>query len=538
LRILDELYDWIILIDKNKKIVYVNKIVEEITGYKKEELIGKNYTFFLSQNINIYIPWHEIKKRDFEEVFPIKTKKGKERYVLSKIVSIDDHFVFIGKDITREIKYRNKINHFQLRDDLTGFWNKNGFLKKIKEVIKKYPDEVHLLALLDIYDFNKINHKYGLEKGDEILKEVARRLRVNFSDHKLIMSYKNSKVIFGRFNGDEFGIFVYNVNKDCHKDISDKINSVFREAFKIDNDVFHLSYNLGFAYYPYDAKNEKELYNMASIALNNAKKIGANCYRFYSKEYTQKIHFHTESLKLIEEALRNDEFKLFFQPYVDSKDETIVGFESLLRIVKENEVISPFYFIEALEESAFIVDVDLKVLDYLEEFLVKHDKNVSFNLSERSFRSEKVLNKIISIAKKYPNRLVIELVERLFIDDIGYSKSILNEFKRNNILIAMDDFGTGYSSLSYLKEFDLDIIKLDLSFIKNMLNSKTDFHIIETIISLSKKLNIKSLAEGVESIEQAILLKRLEIDYLQGFLYYKPMPFEKALKVLNESRNY
>jgi len=279
----------------------------------------------------------------------------------------------------------------------------------------------------------------------------------------------------------------------------------------------------------------KKNYNMASIALNNAKKVGANCFRFYSKEYTEEVNSYAKALKLIEEALKNNEFELFFQPYVDIKNEEIVGFESRLRIVKKDTVVSPYYFIETLENSAVIVEVDLKMLDILEKFMKEHNKKVSFNLSERSFRSKKVLNKIFNIAKKYPNRLIIELIERIFIDDIGYTKNILNDFKRNNILIAMDDFGTGYSSLSYLKEFDLDIIKIDISFVKNMLHNNIDLNIVETITHLAKKLNINSLVKGVETKEQAELLKKIGVDYLQGYLYYKPMPINEVIKVLNEN---
>jgi EAL domain-containing protein (putative c-di-GMP-specific phosphodiesterase class I) len=185
-----------------------------------------------------------------------------------------------------------------------------------------------------------------------------------------------------------------------------------------------------------------------------------------------------------------------------------------------------------LEKSHYIQQIDLNLLDKIDEIITKTNLDISFNLSSKSFKDEKIINKMIKIANKHPQKLEIELIERSLIEDTEYSAKILSKLKKHNVLIAIDDFGTGYSSLSYLVQFPIDIIKIDLSFIQTMLTNRAFFEIVKATINLSKELNIKTVAEGVETKEQFLTLKVLGCNYIQGYYFYKPMSEENFLKLI------
>jgi EAL domain-containing protein (putative c-di-GMP-specific phosphodiesterase class I) len=304
----------------------------------------------------------------------------------------------------------------------------------------------------------------------------------------------------------------------------------FNKTYTINNFKLILNCNFGIEIYPKDEKNIEKLLNFAYIALKEAKNEGINRYKFYNNELFIQIKSKKEAIALIEEALKNNEFILFYQPQIETKSQKIIGAESLLRIKKDNKIIQPYKFINEIEKSDYIYEINKIILNNIEKIIEKTNLNISFNLSFKSFNNRKITNKIIEIGQKYPNKLEIELLERSLIQNTEYSKKILNKFKENNILIAIDDFGTGYSSLNYIMQFPVDILKIDLSFIQTMLTNQTSFIIVKTIINFSKELNIKTIAEGVENKDEFLILKTLRCDYIQGYYFYKPMDKKDFLK--------
>ena len=185
-----------------------------------------------------------------------------------------------------------------------------------------------------------------------------------------------------------------------------------------------------------------------------------------------------------------------------------------------------------MENSKYLDIIDLLLLEKIEKIIKNKNIKLSFNLSKNSFKNRETISKILEIGEKYPYKLQIELIERTLIDDVKYTKDILNKFKKSNILIALDDFGTGYSSLSYLREFPIDILKIDMSFIKSMMENDIDLKLVKSIINLSKELNIKTIAEGVETKEQYSILKTFNCDYIQGYYFYKPMSEKEFLRLI------
>jgi len=529
-------HEWVLITDKDGKILFVNEAVCEITGYTKDELLGKKPNIFksgLHDSVFYKEMWDTITKgKIYENVVINKKKNGELFYLLDKIVPINGYYISLGKDITNEKKYFHLIEELKFKDPITGLYNKEGFFKYANEYLKKFKYEPHMLLIVDIRNFNALNHKYGIFFGDEVLKEVSKRLKQVFFDRDLIVKLKGN-ITLCRFNGDEFIIFLEKMDETHLHKILNKLYDVFSKEFNINDIQIKLDYNAGISVYPKDGKQLEMLLNNANAALLKAKKEGPNVVRLYSKEFSEEINKYIEVLNLIKIALEKDLFTLFYQPIVCTKDSKIIGAESLIRIKKDDVVLTPGHFISVLENTNYSYDVTLKMLEEIKDMLSKTKEiKISYNLCERQFRNENTLKKLFEIGNLYPNRFQIEVVERVLLHEKEYAIKILNELKDNGVLIAIDDFGTGYSSLSYIREFPVDIIKIDISFIRNMMIDPKDMIIVKTIINLAKELEIQTVAEGVEDEAQVAILKALGCDYIQGYYFYKPMPKEEFLKVL------
>jgi len=530
-------HEWVVITDRDANILFANETVEKITGYKITELIGKNPRIFKSgRHDEIFYKemWDTILKgKIYENVIINKKKDGSLFYLLDKIVPVKEYFISLGKDITNEKKYFHLIEELKFKDPVTGLYNKEGFFKNAREYLKKYKYESHMILIVDIHNFNALNHKYGINFGDKVLQEVSHRLKEIFFDRDLIYKINEHQVTLGRFNGDEFAIFLQKITEDAIPKILNKLYEIFTHEFTINGVKLKLDYNAGISIYPKDAKEIDKLLNNASIALLNAKKEGPNIVKMYSKEYSDEIFKYNDVLNLIKSALEKDQFRLHYQPVVDTQNEEIVGAEALLRIEKDGKIITPGVFIEVLENSYYTKDVSLKMLDEIEEVL-KKTKNIkiSYNICEKQFRSDEVLEKLIRLGKKYKNRLQIEIIERVLLHETEYSVNILNKLKKNGLKIAIDDFGTGYSSLSYLRELPVDVLKIDITFIRKMMENTKDLAVVKTIITLAKELEMETVAEGVEDEKQVAILKALGCDYMQGFYYYRPLPKDEFLKLV------
>jgi diguanylate cyclase (GGDEF)-like protein len=393
----------------------------------------------------------------------------------------------------------------------------------MQKIIDKYPDNMHVLIVLDIHNFSYFNIEYGTEIGDKLLIKISKDINKIFNKFKEKIIAKND---------DDFLIFIQNIKNNDLIEIIENIKTFFNKTYNINNLHLVINSHVGITIYPKDEKNSKKLLEFAYIALKKSKDEGINTYKFYNEKLLDQIRHQKNAITIIEEAVKHNKFVLFYQPRIDTLSKKIVGAESLLRIKKDNKIIPSFEFIEELEKSHYIQQIDLNLLDKIDEIITKTNLDISFNLSSKSFKDEKIINKMIKIANKHPQKLEIELIERSLIEDTEYSAKILSKLKKHNVLIAIDDFGTGYSSLSYLVQFPIDIIKIDLSFIQTMLTNRAFFEIVKATINLSKELNIKTVAEGVETKEQFLTLKVLGCNYIQGYYFYKPMSEENFLKLI------
>ena len=529
----DKSHEWVLIADENGKILYVNKAVEDITGYAREELIGKTPRIFKSgfhtkefyQNL-----WNTIKSGGiFQAVFVNKRKDGNLFYLDQTIIPIDyggdTRFVALGKDVTSEKNLEEEIVRFKYTDPLTDLLNREGFLRAVKFTLGRESGDQHALFVIDVKDFTGINQVYGQEIGNLILKEMGLRLRGSLFKRDVV----------GRIGADEFGVLARGIREEEITTLVDKVITLFSEPIKTGDAEIRLNVNLGIALYPKDASDEAELLEKASIALSFAKREGENSYRFFSEDIDKAVNRFFVMRRKVEKAIDEDRFFYYYQPFFRTEDDKIVGFETLLRMKDEDgNILTPAHFIEILERTGLIRVVEDNMLRKVRDFIVAHEDSplISFNVSPGSFRDKDFIKAVIEISKDVKDKLILEITERLFIEDPRYTMRFLEEVKSSGVKVAIDDFGTGYSSLTYLEHLPVDIIKIDMSFVHRMVESPKSKAIVETIIDLANKLDLETVAEGVENLQQLTYLKALGCTYVQGYYLAKPMPREEACRLL------
>jgi len=539
----------IYITDKTNRIEYANKTVEKILGFKKEEFTGK-------MPFEILIPaaewldkafsrkmWRKVNAgKTVSQLFAIKNKNGEILYFDFTITPVRDahgkilHFIYLGKDVTKERKIVEKLEYLSNYDLLTGLPNKNKFQKDLSMELKKGVKKTKLTAVLvlDIDEFRSINGTYGAERGDVVLKEVAKRLKDI-----------SRKALIARLGNDEFGIAFRCLQS--HADLLEILEHIFdilSYPVKINQEELIITVSLGISVYPHDGKTAEDLIRKAYMSLKKAKKVSGNSYEFFNKEMAEKAEYTFALKNDIMKAISDKEFILYFQPYYELESGKLAGMEVLLRWQhKERGIINPGEFIPILEETGMIVTVGEWILEKVREQMIEwRDKGyplypLSVNISPVQFRDKKLLEKISKVIEDHgidASYLILEITETTFMEDVNYTSRVLKKLKEMGVRISIDDFGTGYSSLAYLKRFPVDTLKIDISFIKNIEKDPDDATIVSTIIQVAHNMDIKAVAEGVERKQQWDILRLLRCDIAQGFYKSRPLPAEEMEKILIE----
>ena len=429
----------------------------------------------------------------------------------------------------------SEIEEIKSRDELTGLLNLSSFSSKISEIIADTKD-LFLLILLDIHNLTYINQFYGLSNGDRLLKKIGSLLIDTFKDTDII----------ARVAGGEFGILFRNIKKkEDAFIIKSKLDSIFKNPIDIKGKNILTEINAGAALFPDDGADFKILYERAGAALFNAKKKRTGDIEFFNYEMAEKAESFVKAESLVDNAVKKNLFIFYYQPYFSTEDLSIGGFEALARIKDEEErIYNPSSFIDYLENSVYLEAFEEYALETVVKKIKKHNINISLNISGKSFSKPNFMKKVLSACYNVGGSLTIEITERVLVEDIKKTKFILNGLKNckaefgeegiceNPIKIAMDDFGTGYSSLLYLKDLPINVLKIDISFVRDIAKGYKEKALVKTIIGLSKELGLKTIAEGVETQEQFDILKSLDCCYVQGFLLAQPMPEEEAFKII------
>lgn len=419
-------------------------------------------------------------------------------------------------------------------DQLTGLPNRNHLDFYLSNILQKHQKDTYIsLILLDINKFREINDSYGNEIGDEVLKQVSKKLS-SFSD-------ENSTVF--RLGNNEFAVTVININtiKDM-EDISNKIINEVQKTIHLSNGTdISLSSNIGISIYPSNSKNLKELHQHAATALHESKKNDVNTYLFYTNEMTKNIQTITSYKNRLKNAIKNGELELYFQPQIHVKTGQIVGAEALLRWNdKEKGLLTPDIFIPIAEESGLINPIGEWVIQETCKFGKKcldygHRLTLAVNVSANQMKYQnlpEIISKELHNSGFEADKLEIEITESSIMQRPDEAIKILHNIRALDVRIAIDDFGTGYSSLSYLKKFPIDTLKIDKSFIDDIPYSKDDNAIVIAIIEMGKALGYDVLAEGIETKEQLDFLEEKHCSLYQGFYKSEPLKADEFLNFL------
>ncbi len=538
---LDLGFDFVVIIDSDFRIVYANNAILTNFGYTSEELIGKHHSIVSSKvHTREFVKnfYDTLKRGDvFSSMITYRAKNGDLIHSYTTIVPFKvggkiKYYVAAGKNLTDDINLKNRIEGYIYNDQLTGLYNLSFFRESISKYIESSKDDKSIAAVIIInpINFASINQAFGFEMGNEVLKQIASRL----------IDFVRNYDVVAKLESDRFGILLKDLKEeqDALAVASNLLNKL-KALYRAEDNAISLSFNMGLSLYPKDGKTVSGLIDKSHIALMDAKKKGENSIGFFQENLDKSAALKIRLKLDLENALKNKEFELFYQPYVDS-NRRIAGAESLMRWIKDGKIIYPNEFISFLEDSYLIIDVE----DILLEGLMMETKKIesikpirlSINFSHQTLKNtnliERTKNKLNQI-KSNSNLLNIEIVERSFIENLQDTIDLMNQLKSYGITFSIDDFGTGYSSLSYLAQLPADYLKIDISFVRRIETKQHIRDIVESIIFLAKKLNYKTIAEGVETEEQFEILKEMGCDYFQGYLFFKPMPkeaFEEVLK--------
>ncbi len=433
----------------------------------------------------------------------------------------------LANEISEKEKVQFELEYLANHDTLTHLPNRHYITNFIEKRVKfsKNSQQKFTILFIDLDHFKDINDTLGHAVGDEMLK----KLPILFN-----RVFRHDDVI-ARMGGDEFVVYLPGEMAIEHVvNLVKRFLKSLEYPIQIDEHLIRLTGSVGVAFYPQHGSNVTELLSHADAALYRAKDEGRNTFAIYDSEIEQKAKDRIQLIARLHLAKDNNEFEMYFQPRYNLAENTISGAEALIRWNRSsNELVEPSAFIDLLEETSLIIPISWKMLTHsCKQFvkLLEHNADLfmSFNVSARQLEHPEFLTKLKSILTETqfpPQNLELELTEQTLIQNVENSQYILSEITKMGIAIAIDDFGTGYSSLSYLKNFPVDVLKIDQSFIHDIDSDNDDLELVRTMITMGQNLNIVTVAEGVENEAQLQLLREERCDQVQGYYFKTAMKF-------------
>lgn len=441
----------------------------------------------------------------------------------------------LDAEISQRQAVQKDLARLETTDALTGLANRRFFMEDLAHTLSIADRQMRQAALvmIDLDRFQMLNDSLGHQFGDELLIKVAERLNA-LSDEKVMVAYSG---------GDEFMVCQQHVeNIDDVINLLGQIKQCFEEPFAVQGEEHSITATMGVAVYPQSGLDADTLLRNADVALYRAKEQGRNTYQFYTEGMQDREVMRLELDKDLNHALANDEFVLYFQPQLDLNDSSINSVEALIRWQHPRRgLLPPVDFIPLAEESGRITDIGRWVVMAACRQLAKWQKGpyshlrIAVNLSGRELDDESIVDHIQEALESNgvpASRLEVELTEEIFIQNIEHNLNQLTKLHKLGVHLAIDDFGVGYSSLGYLRDFPVDLLKIDRSFITDVTERHDDAVITRAVINLAHNLGIQVVAEGVETHEQLTFLKNHRCDLIQGYLISRPIPageLERAL---------
>jgi len=530
--------DGIAITDRAGNFIDVNDAFTSITGYSREEVIGHNPRFLQSgrQGPEFYAEmWKSIDKKGHWTGEIWNRRKNGEVYAeLLNISAVSDdsgsvkHHVAVFSDITSTKEHQQQLEHLAHYDALTSLPNRLLFTDRLKQsIIQCHRRGLSLaVAYLDLDGFKAVNDTHGHEAGDKILIAVS----------QLIRNMLREGDTLARIGGDEFVMVLADIKQpeDCGSFLERILDTVFAEPLVVDDFAHRVTASIGVALYPQDDVDADILLRHADQAMYQAKQAGKNRYHMFDIEQEAAIqtqHAHLASIRL---ALDRGEFVLYYQPKVNMKTGIVIGAEALIRWQHpERGLLSPDSFLPFIENHRLGIEVGEWVIDtalrQLSEWQIAGlNISVSVNISANQLQDSEFVPYLTDLLTTYPDVppgcLELEVLETSALEDIDLVSKIMYRCMELDVRFSLDDFGTGYSSLTYLKRLPIEVLKIDQSFIRNMLVDQDDFVIVKGVVGLSRVFQREVIAEGVETVAHGVELLAMGCEQAQGYGIARPMP--------------
>lgn len=547
-KVFEHSQEGVLVTDAQNRIITVNRAFTEITGYQQEDVEGDNPAILRSGRHDA-----QFFQQMYEDIAGQGYWKGeiwnrkKDGTVYPQLLSISKvendanvvtNYVAVFSDITRIKQSEERMEQLAHYDALTGLPNRLLLKSRIEHAIeraRRHPKEKVAVLFLDLDHFKVVNDSLGHMVGDELLRQVAGRLKDSLREQDTI----------ARLGGDEFVVLLEGVIQlgDLNA-ISQNIIEEVKSPYLL-NDCHEASVgtSIGIAIYPDDTLDIDKLITYADSAMYKAKQNGRNTYAFYTEAITQQADKRFKLSNQLAKAVERCELELFYQPQINMQSGDIIGAEALIRWNHPEEgLLTPWAFIGIAEETGIIHEISKWVISQGCQQLKRwqdsgHNLTLALNISPRDFRYDDFYDQVAKNIEQSgvdASGLELELTENGLMETSGNILQLLQQLKSLGLLLAVDDFGTGHSSIAYLKHFPVDKLKIDRSFVKDIDVDPADKMITETIIDMAKNFNLKVVAEGVETEAQKRLLQELQCDIAQGYFYSKPVPIAEFETMLTE----
>jgi len=529
----------IAITDTTFTIIDVNDTFTATTGYSRKEVVGQNPRILQSglQSPEFYTDmWKALLEEDHWHGELWNRRKNGEVYAEIKTISavrdehgITTHYVALGNDITLIKEHQKQLEHMVHYDLLTNLPNRSLLADRLSQAMSQCSRHNLSLAVvyLDLDGFKAVNDTYGHDVGDELLIALSVRMQKALRESDSL----------ARIGGDEFVAVLADLVKveDCEP-VLERLLLAASEPITVNDVVLNISASIGVTLYPQDNVDGDQLMRHADQAMYVAKEAGKNSYHLFDTAQDDAVKVQRESLEAIRSALDNHQFVLYYQPKVNMRTGLVIGVESLIRWQHpERGLINPIEFLPVIENSPMSIEIGEWVIDTALTQISQWQKmglnlpvSTSVNIAAVQLQQPDFTKRLTTLLAAHPDveprYLELEVLETSALDDVHYVSKVMNACMARGVSFSLDDFGTGYSSLTYLRRLPANLIKIDRSFVRDMLHDADDLAIVEGVIALAKSFKRDVIAEGVETIEHGTALLQLGCELAQGYGIARPMP--------------
>ena len=543
--VFDATQEGVLVTDAQQRIVHCNPAFTRITGYSQAEIIGQSPSMLKSgrHDKSFYDSlWGALQNRGAWSGEIWNRRKSGEIYPQWQCIrGIHDemgetsHYVAVFSDISALKRSQRELDYLAHHDPLSNLPNRLLFTERVERALEraKHDELSGAVLLIDLDHFKHINESLGHSIGDLLLKEVGER----------ISQQLGKRMTLARLGGDEFGLLYESCSSAEQAAVmAQRLQACLTQAFKINQQELFITASIGISLYPREASDVGQVLRNADSALFKAKNSGRESYAFYSQELTEHARQRVEMASALRHALDHQELRVYYQPLICLRSQEMIGVEALVRWQHpQRGLVAPGEFIPIAEETGLIGAIDAWVLEQSCRQMVAWQiaghtlRFVAVNVSSRLFSRGELDLRVAEVLRNTgldPAHLELEVTESAVMENPDAALALLERLRALGIRLAIDDFGVGYSSLGYLRDFPVDLLKIDRSFITDVTERHDDAVITRAVINLAHNLGIQVVAEGVETHEQLTFLKNHRCDLIQGYLISRPIPageLERAL---------